>query len=78
MCIAIPSKIVKTDKDGFGIIDVEGSRKKVSLLMIEDPQIGDYVIVHSGFAMRKIDEAAAKQSLQILRAAFLGDTSLDD
>jgi len=78
MCVAIPSKIVKIDDDNFGIIDVEGSKKRVSLMMLENPQIGDYVIVHSGFAMRKIDEAAAKESLKILRAAFLGEKTLDD
>ena len=49
MCVAIPSKIIKIDKNNFGIIDVEGSRKRVSLLMLENPHIGDYVIVHSGF-----------------------------
>jgi hydrogenase expression/formation protein HypC len=78
MCLAIPSKIVEIDENNFGIIDVAGSRKRVSLMMLEEPQIGDYVIVHSGFAMRKVDEAAAKESLKILKAAFLGENSLDD
>jgi len=66
MCLAIPSKIVKIE-DNIGIIDVEGVQKEVSLLLIEDPRIGDYVIVHAGFAIQKIDEAEANESLQILR-----------
>jgi hydrogenase expression/formation protein HypC len=66
MCLAIPSKIVKIE-DNIGIIDVEGVRKEVSLLLIEDPRIGDYVIVHAGFAIQKIDEAEANESLKILR-----------
>jgi len=66
MCLAIPSKIVKIE-DNIGIIDVEGVQKEVSLLLIEDPMIGDYVIVHAGFAIQKIDEAEANESLKILR-----------
>jgi hydrogenase expression/formation protein HypC len=66
MCLAIPSKIVKIE-DNIGIIDVEGVQKEVSLLLIEDPRIGDYVIVHAGFAIQKIDEAEANESLKILR-----------
>jgi hydrogenase expression/formation protein HypC len=66
MCLAIPSKIVKI-QDNTGVIDVEGVQKEVSLLLIEDPRIGDYVIVHAGFAIQKIDEAEAKESLKILR-----------
>jgi len=66
MCLAIPSKIVKIEHN-MGIIDVEGVKKEVSLLLIEDPRMGDYVIVHAGFAIQKIDEAEAKESLKILR-----------
>jgi hydrogenase expression/formation protein HypC len=66
MCLAIPSKIVKI-KDNMGIIDVEGVQKEVSLLLIEDPRVGDYVIVHAGFAIQKIDEAEASESLKLLR-----------
>jgi hydrogenase expression/formation protein HypC len=66
MCLAVPSKIVKIE-DNIGIIDVEGVQKEVSLLLIEDPRIGDYVIVHAGFAIQKIDEAEANESLKILR-----------
>jgi hydrogenase expression/formation protein HypC len=69
MCLAIPSKIVEI-KDGLGIIDVGGVIRKVSLLLLEDPQVGEYVIVHAGFAIHKVDEIAAMESLQILREAL--------
>ena len=68
MCLAIPSRIVEID-DGMGIIDVDGVRRKASLLLVEDAQVGDYVIVHAGFALHKIDEAAAMESLRILKEA---------
>jgi hydrogenase expression/formation protein HypC len=66
MCLAIPSKIVEIE-DNMGVIDVEGVQKEVSLLLVEDPRVGDYVIVHAGFAIQKIDEAEASESLKILR-----------
>ena len=66
MCLAIPAKVIKID-DNMGTIDMEGTRRDVSLLLLEDPKIGDYVIVHAGFAIRKIDETAAMESLKVLR-----------
>jgi hydrogenase expression/formation protein HypC len=66
MCLAIPAKIIKID-DGMGTIDMEGAQRDVSLLLLEDARIGDYVIVHAGFAIHKIDEAEAMESLKVLR-----------
>jgi hydrogenase expression/formation protein HypC len=66
MCLAIPAKIIKID-DAMGTIDMEGTQREVSLLLLEDAKIGDYVIVHAGFAIHKIDEAEAKESLKVLR-----------
>ena len=66
MCLAIPAKITKID-DKMGTIDMEGTQREVSLLLLEDAKIGDYVIVHAGFAIHKIDEAEAKESLKVLR-----------
>jgi len=51
----------------MGTIDMEGTQREVSLLLLEDAKIGDYVIVHAGFAIHKIDEAEAKESLKVLR-----------
>jgi hydrogenase expression/formation protein HypC len=67
VCLAIPSKIIRIDESGLGTVDVDGVKREVSLLMIETPEIGDYVIVHAGFALHKIDETVAMESLQILR-----------
>ena len=66
MCLAIPAKITRID-NSMGTIDMEGTQREVSLLLLEDAKIGDYVIVHAGFAIHKIDEAEAKESLKVLR-----------
>jgi hydrogenase expression/formation protein HypC len=69
MCLAIPSKITKIE-DNMATIDVEGVQRKASLLLLEDAQVGDYVIVHAGFAIHKLDEAAARETLDLLREAL--------
>jgi hydrogenase expression/formation protein HypC len=68
MCLAIPSKIVKIENN-MATIDVDGVRREASLLLLEDAQVGDYVIVHAGFAIQKIDETAAMETLDLLREA---------
>jgi len=70
MCLAVPAKIVEMDGLGMAVVDMEGTRRNVSLLLQEDAGLGDYVIVHAGFALHKIDEAQAMESLRILREAL--------
>ena len=79
MCLAIPSKIISI-KDGMGTIDVDGVTRTCSLLLLENPQEGDWVIVHAGFALHKIDETAAMESLSILKeaAAFVEQNNNPD
>jgi hydrogenase expression/formation protein HypC len=66
MCLAIPARIIEIN-DQMGTIDMEGAQREVSLLLLEDARIGDYVIVHAGFAIHKIDETEAMESLKVLR-----------
>ncbi|MDO8944933.1 MAG: HypC/HybG/HupF family hydrogenase formation chaperone [Desulfobacterales bacterium] len=78
MCLAIPSKITKID-NLMAVIDVDGVRREASLLLVEDAQVGDYVIVHAGFAISKIDEQAALETLALLKeAAALMDSREGD
>jgi hydrogenase expression/formation protein HypC len=51
-------------------IDVEGVQREASLLLLEDARVGDYVIVHAGFAIQKLDESAAQETLDLLREAI--------
>lgn len=77
MCLAIPSKITKIDNQ-MAVIDVDGVQREASLLLLEDAQVGDYVIVHAGFAISRIDEASALETLTLLKeAAALMDARTD-
>jgi len=66
MCLAVPSKIVEI-KEALATVDVDGVRREASLLLLEDVKIGDYVIIHAGFAISKVDEEVAKQALVDMR-----------
>jgi len=70
MCVGVPSKIVKIE-DSTAIINVLGAQREISLLILdEEVKIGDYVIVHAGFAIKKIDEDYAQESLELMKKMF--------
>ncbi len=69
MCLAIPSKIIKIENQ-VATIDVDGIQRHASLLLLEDAGVGDYVIIHAGFAIHKIDEVEAMESLKLLKEAL--------
>jgi hydrogenase expression/formation protein HypC len=63
MCLGIPSKIISIE-DSRATIDVYGAQRDISLMLLEDAvNIGDYVIVHAGFAIQKLQEDVAKETL---------------
>jgi hydrogenase expression/formation protein HypC len=68
VCLAIPSKIIQVE-DNIATIDVDGVRRSASVLLLDDVKVGDYVIVHAGFAIHRIDEESAMESLKMLREA---------
>lgn len=70
MCLSIPSKVVKIDKENsIATVDTMGVQREASLALVgdEDLQIGDFVLLHIGFVMKKIDEQEALESLEIYR-----------
>ncbi|HIQ31696.1 MAG TPA: HypC/HybG/HupF family hydrogenase formation chaperone [Aquifex aeolicus] len=66
MCLAIPSRVVSVEEDGTAVVDTMGVKRKVSLeFMQEDVKEGDYVLIHVGFALQKLDEEEALKSLEL-------------
>jgi len=78
MCLAIPSKITHIDNE-MATIDVDGVKRSASLMLLEDSAVGDYVIVHAGFAIKKLDEASAMETIRLLKeaAAFVDNLEAD-
>ena len=71
MCLAIPGKIVDLSEDDPltrpGRIDFSGVIKRASLAFVPEAKVGDYVIVHAGFALSKVDEAEAQKVFEYLK-----------
>ncbi|NPA88072.1 HypC/HybG/HupF family hydrogenase formation chaperone [Caminibacter pacificus] len=68
MCLAIPSKVLKITEDNMAEVDTLGVKRVVSLdLMPEPVKEGDYVLIHVGYAMGKIDEKEALESIEIYK-----------
>ncbi len=66
MCLSIPSKIDEILPDNYAIVDTMGVKRKVSLdLMPEPVEVGDYVLIHVGYAMTKMSEEDALESLKV-------------
>lgn len=70
MCLAIPAQIIKVSEDGqWAECSISGVDKAVNVSLIEDPRAGDWVVVHVGFALNKIDEEEAAATLQLFAEA---------
>lgn len=66
MCLSIPSKILSIDGDKAKV-SVGGTEYEASLQLVEDVKIGDYVLLHTGFAIQKISEEDAQETMKLLR-----------
>jgi len=69
MCLAIPARVVALPEPDAALIDVGGVRKRVSLALLDDVAIGDYVIVHVGYALTRLDPAEAERTLALFAEA---------
>ena len=69
MCLAIPTRIIELLPDQMAKVSLDGVIKNVSVALVDDLHVGDFVILHVGYALAKIDEEEALQTLELLRQA---------
>jgi hydrogenase expression/formation protein HypC len=70
MCLGVPMKIISRDGDDI-VAEVDGVRKEASIMILgEDVVVGDYVIVHAGFAISRLDEEYAEETLRMMKEVF--------
>jgi hydrogenase expression/formation protein HypC len=67
MCLGIPAKVIQVSPDGTGKVDYLGTRVRVNFSLLENIRLGDWVIVHAGFAISKLNEEEAHETLTLLR-----------
>lgn len=66
MCLAVPSKIISIEGNR-AVVDVYGAQREISILLMENELVvGDYVLVHAGFAIQKLDEEDAKERIDMI------------
>ena len=66
MCLAVPLKIISI-KGKMGIGELGGVKRKISLMLLDKVKVGDYVLLHAGFAINKLETKEAEELLQLLR-----------
>ncbi|MDD2884785.1 MAG: HypC/HybG/HupF family hydrogenase formation chaperone [Dechloromonas sp.] len=77
MCLAIPAQVVELRDHDHAVVDLAGVRKEISLSLVDGVAVGDYVIVHVGYALNKLDPDEAAQTLQLF-AELGGRTDSDN
>ena len=69
MCLAIPTRVVELLPDNQALVDLGGVRKAISLELVDGVAVGDYVIVHVGYALTRLDPDEAAQTLALMAEA---------
>jgi hydrogenase expression/formation protein HypC len=67
MCLGIPAKVTEVDESGVGKVDYLGTKVRTNFSLLDDVKVGDWVIVHAGFAISKLNEEEAEETLGYLR-----------
>jgi hydrogenase expression/formation protein HypC len=70
MCLAVPMRLVERKNDSVGIVELSGVRREVHLGFIEDLKVGDYVLIHAGFAIEKLTAERAEADLKLLNDLY--------
>lgn len=78
MCLAIPVKITELDGDDMAVVALEGIKKRISTALVEDLSVGDYVLVHVGYALHKVSPDEAARTLQLMAEAGVLQDELDE
>ena len=66
MCIAWPMRLLEILPDNFGMAEVDGVQRRISLRLLPEVQVGDYVLVHAGYAIEKVDPMQIEAQLKIM------------
>lgn len=69
MCLAIPVRVVELVGDDQAVVDLDGVRKEISLSLVDGVQVGDYVILHVGYALTRLDPEEAERTLALFAQA---------
>ncbi len=67
MCLGVPAKVVEFVEGQMAVVDVDGNQVNISIQLVPQVKIGQYVLVHAGFAMDIVDESFAEETMKLLK-----------
>jgi len=66
MCLAIPARVIQIGEQNLGLVELGGVVREASFMLLPDVRLGDYVLLHAGYALQKVDESEAEETLRLL------------
>lgn len=78
MCLAVPAEIIELKENDVAVMDLAGVRRDVSIMLVDGVAVGDFVLVHAGFAIEKIDPAEARRTGDLLTELARLEEGLDE
>jgi len=78
MCLGIPAKVISIEDSKIGKVDYLGTRVQTDFTLLEDVKIGDWVIIHAGFAISQLDEKEAAETIELIKENIVSTEKLSD
>ena len=78
MCLAIPAKVLSIEANDMAVVAVENVRKRISTALVDQVEVGDYLLIHVGFALHKLSEQEAALTLSLMADAGILHEELDE
>ncbi len=78
MCLALPARVVSLEEGDMAVVALEGVKKKISLALLEDVSVDDFVLIHVGYALHKVSAEEADRTLELMASAGILEEELDE
>jgi hydrogenase expression/formation protein HypC len=75
MCLAVPARLIEL-RDTIGVADFGGVRREISVLFVPEVKVGDYVLIHAGSAIERLDESEAEETLRLFEEIAAAEANL--
>ncbi|MCC0031323.1 MAG: HypC/HybG/HupF family hydrogenase formation chaperone [Brucellaceae bacterium] len=78
MCLAIPARVTALEADDMAVVALEGVKKRISVTLLDEVAVGDYVLVHVGYALHRLSEEEAGRTLALMAEAGILQEELEE
>ncbi|MBL8566854.1 MAG: HypC/HybG/HupF family hydrogenase formation chaperone [Hyphomicrobiaceae bacterium] len=78
MCLALPARIVSLEEGAMATVALEGIKKRISIALLDDVEVGEFVLVHVGYALHKVSEEEAARTLAMMAEAGVLEDEIEE